>query len=281
MSRPNFGNLKAHILPLSEEKFDFNLAKLEWELDYVVFTIEFGQCPCSQRIKEHCHLRNKINGNTTHVGNICVERFMGIDAGQLFNGLRKIRNNPEAPPNRDLIEYALARGYLYGDNEYDFLRNVVNKRRLSEKQKQWLTFINRRIIEQIVVRELPGRNNLDNIDHVIMINEQEQRIDDEDDSDQNASDDDDQRSNSNMISDSGNDSDYHMDESEESDDDMEPGESSISESDSDIEYESSVNSDIFEMSENEFADEALRDDGNDKEMSDENDGTTSEESDYE
>lgn len=105
MCRPNFGNLKTHILPLSEERFNFNVAKIKWESDYIVFTMEFGQCSCSQRIKVHCYMINKNNEKTTHVGNICVEKCMGIDARNIFNGLRKIRNNAEAPPNIDLMEY--------------------------------------------------------------------------------------------------------------------------------------------------------------------------------
>lgn len=150
--RKNFEYLKRHILPLSAASISFNIAKSEWTLDFIYVTENFEHCPCTQKIKEHCVIRNKRNANRTFVGNVCVKRFMDIDARKLFNGLRKIRKNPEATPNRDLIEYAFRRGYLYGDNEYDFLRNIVNKRKLTEKQKRWVRFINRRIVEKIVVR---------------------------------------------------------------------------------------------------------------------------------
>lgn len=163
MRRRNFEYLKAHILPLSVSP-DFNIAKAEWTLDYIYMTEDFGRCPCTQQIKEHCVILNKKNGNQTHVGNVCVNRFMDIDARSLFRGMKKIRKNQEAKPNRDLIEYALRRGFLYGDNEYEFLRNIEERRNLSERQKHWLSKINRRIIEKIVVRQLPNQDDLDALD---------------------------------------------------------------------------------------------------------------------
>ena len=148
-----FQKLKEHILNLSAAE-DFNVAKLEWHLDHIRVTEEFGRCPCGQKIKEHCYLNNIENGNTTWVGNVCVRRFMGIDSGTLFDGLRRVRANISARPNSMLIEYAWNQGYLYSQNEYDFLRNITKIRRLSEKQTHWLQKINRRILQSIVVRQV-------------------------------------------------------------------------------------------------------------------------------
>jgi len=118
---------------------------------------EFGECPCGHVIKEHCYLKNKENGETTHVGNVCVKRFMEIDATNLFAGLKRIEKKDTAKPNAALIEYAEERGYLYGNNEYEFLQNIKRKRDLSEKQEHWLTKINRRIVNEIVVQRLPDQ----------------------------------------------------------------------------------------------------------------------------
>lgn len=151
----NFENLKNHILPLSEEKSSFEAAKKEWELDHVMITEEFGKCPCSHPIKEHCYMKNKINGNCTYVGNVCVRRFMDIDTGNLFSGLARIKKNgPKTKPNFAVIEYAHQKGYLHGHNEYEFLKGISKKRKLTTKQENWLQFINRRIIVAIVVRRL-------------------------------------------------------------------------------------------------------------------------------
>lgn len=159
-SKVKFENLKNHILPLSVEKTNFEAAKTEWELDHVKITEEFGKCPCSHPIKEHCYMINKKNGNSTYVGNVCVRRFMDIDTGNLFSGLAQIKKKNTTKPNIAVIEYARKKGYLYdaddGDDnrEYNFLKGIRQKRKLTPKQEHWLQKINRRIIEAIVVRRI-------------------------------------------------------------------------------------------------------------------------------
>lgn len=161
----NFKKLKAHILGLSKAD-NFDDAKSEWELDRVCFTIDFGHCPCGKKIKEHCYLKNSKNGNKTWVGNICVNRFMEIDASKLFSALARVRKNNSAKPNEALSEYAWKCGYLYGENEYKFLKNIRGQRKsLKDKQLHWVQKINRRIVESIVVRRLPDQAvNVDEAD---------------------------------------------------------------------------------------------------------------------
>lgn len=162
MSRNYFENLKNHILPLSKAS-DFDIAKKEWIVDHIYKTDDYERCPCSTPIIEHCAIRNMLNGNMTFVGNVCMKRFMDIDTNKLFAGLKKIENNSHAIPNRDLIEYAQRSRYLYDDREYLFLKSIENASELSDKQKQWLYFINRRIIGKITVRQLPNLNKV-NVD---------------------------------------------------------------------------------------------------------------------
>lgn len=88
---------------------------------------------------------------------------MDIDVTRLFIGLIAIRNNREAIPNRDLSEYAFQRGNLYDEREYGFLKDIENAQNLSESQRHWLRLINRRIIERIVVREMPNQQALNNL----------------------------------------------------------------------------------------------------------------------
>lgn len=157
MKTNNFANLKKHILSLSVERIDFDKAKKEWELDEVVITEGFDQCPCGKKdIKEHCYLKNKLNGKQTFVGNVCVRQFMEINVGQLFQSLKRIQKNDKAKPNKGLIDYAMKKGHLYGDNEYKFLNDILKKRNLSE---DWLMKISRRILLQIVVQRLVARND--------------------------------------------------------------------------------------------------------------------------
>ncbi|WP_372027430.1 hypothetical protein P7L70_16650 [Tistrella mobilis] len=152
MEGHNFENLKAHILPLSVSQ-SFDTARTEWSLVAVEISEEFDYCPCGQEIKEHCYIRNRLNGNETYVGNVCINRFIQIDTGNLFDGLKRIAKDLTANANNDLIEHAYRMGYLYSEKEYTFLKQTMRKRNLSDAQIAWKTKINRRIVAQAVVRK--------------------------------------------------------------------------------------------------------------------------------
>ena len=146
----NIDNLKSHILPLSQSK-KFAKAKKEWKLVDVEIHEDFDHCPCGQPIKELCYIENQLNGNRTYVGNVCVNRFIGISTGALFAGLKRIAKDDAANPNEDLIIHAHQLGYLYSDKEFNFLMQIKNKRILSDAQTSWKRKINRRIINKTIV----------------------------------------------------------------------------------------------------------------------------------
>jgi hypothetical protein len=146
----NFERLKAHILPLSSAS-DFNQAKKEWKLVGVEIQEDWDCCPCGHAIKELCFIENQINGNKTHVGNVCVNQFIGIDTGNLFAGLKRIAQNQRANANEDLIIHAYKLGYIF-EKEYQFLMETRLKRKLSPAQINWKIKINNRIVNQTVVR---------------------------------------------------------------------------------------------------------------------------------
>ena len=148
----NYERLKAHILPLSNAN-TFTVAKNEWKLVGVEMHEEFDHCPCGQQIKELCHLENQSNGHKTYVGNVCVNRFIGIDPGNLFAGLKRIALDDSANANEDLIRHAYDMGYIYSEKEYNFLMQTKNKRKLSPAQLSWKQKINRRIVSQTIVRK--------------------------------------------------------------------------------------------------------------------------------
>ncbi len=146
----NFERLKAHILPLSVSQ-NFHAAKQEWTLIGIEVSEEFDHCPCGQQIKEHCYLQNRLNGNTTYVGSVCVNNFVGIETGTVFAGLKRIAADDEASANEDLIEHAYRFGYIY-EKEYKFLMETRFKRKLSAAQVSWKKKINRRITNKTVVQ---------------------------------------------------------------------------------------------------------------------------------
>lgn len=150
MESHSFERLKNHILPLSVSQ-SFESARTEWDLLFVELSDEFDHCPCGQQILEHCYIRNRLTGRETYVGNVCINRFLKIETGSLFDGLKRIRDNPEANANEAVIEYAHKNGYLF-PNEYQFLHDTKKKRKPSGPQLSWKRKINSRILEKTVVR---------------------------------------------------------------------------------------------------------------------------------
>lgn len=150
MEGHNFEQLKAHILPLSVSR-DFNAARTEWDLVGIEVSEEFANCPCGKDIKEHCYIRNRLTNHTTYVGNVCINRFMNIETGNLFDGLKRIAKDDTANANLDLIEHAYRMGYLFSEKEYTFLKQTAKKRKLSQAQISWKQKINRRIVAKTVV----------------------------------------------------------------------------------------------------------------------------------
>lgn len=151
----NFERLKAHILPLSKAR-DFETARTEWRLVAVEISDDFDNCPCGQEIKEHCYIENVLTKNNTYVGNVCINRFIGIDTGTLFDGLKRIAGDDTANANEDVIEYANERGFLF-DGEHKFLIETRLKKKPTPKQIAWKRKINRRIINKIVVQKRTHR----------------------------------------------------------------------------------------------------------------------------
>lgn len=146
----NFEKLKEHILPLSNAT-DFHHAKNEWKLVDVQFDDDWDNCPCGQSIKELCYIENVLNQNKTYVGNVCVNKFIGIQTGNLFAGLKRIAKDDTANANEDLIIHSYNLGYIF-EKEYSFLMDTKNKRKLSDKQLAWKQKINRRILGKTIVR---------------------------------------------------------------------------------------------------------------------------------
>ncbi len=146
----NFENLRAHILSLSQAA-TFDAAKREWRLTGFSLHEEFDSCPCGKAIKELCHIDNTVTGQSTYVGNVCIKRFIGIDTGNTFSGLKRIVKDEYANANEDLIRHAYKFGYIY-EKEYGFLMQTTRKRLLSEKQLTWKQKINHRIVNRTVVR---------------------------------------------------------------------------------------------------------------------------------
>jgi len=151
MEQTNAALLELEIVQLSKSDC-FELARKEWKLSRIEKQQALDSCLCGQVIKELCYITNQINGNTVYVGNVCVNKFMQIDTGTMFNGLNRIMKDSTANPSEDLVNHALELGILKS-NEARFLRSLVGRSKLSAKQQNWKKSLNLRMVHSLVVDE--------------------------------------------------------------------------------------------------------------------------------
>src|SRR5437588_306105 len=119
--------LMAEIVALSNSK-EWTVARWEWELIGAEVSKDSSVCLCGHYpIRELCELRNKLNGNRTIVGNVCVKQFLGIPSDRIFVAFKKVGTDEDRALNPDAIELAHRQGWI-NDWERMFYLNTWRKR---------------------------------------------------------------------------------------------------------------------------------------------------------
>jgi hypothetical protein len=140
--------LSIEIRMLSESK-DWEEAKTEWELESIYFSEDSEICLCGHTpIIECCVLRNTINENTAVVGNVCVNKFIGIETDPIFDAVKRVKSDYRKALNVKTLEYAISRKWI-NNWEMDFYSDTIKKRKLTEKQRTKRIQINEKIIRKI------------------------------------------------------------------------------------------------------------------------------------
>lgn len=124
--------LHHEILIRSESKV-WEVARLEWYLDYI-YQEPGDTCICGEHpITDHCVIANTKTLIETIVGNICVNNFLGLASTRLFRSMKIIQNDIDRSASEALIEHAFDRGWL-NQWERDFSLDTRLKRSLYPKQ---------------------------------------------------------------------------------------------------------------------------------------------------
>jgi hypothetical protein len=135
-------------LKLSESD-NWALARAEWDLQEIYFEDEPSTCLCSKYpIIEICVLRNRKNGNVAEVGNVCVNKFLGIPSKIIFDGLKRVSKDSSKALNADASHYAFRKGWI-SEWEHGFLTDTARKRELTGKQLAKRQEINRRVLARM------------------------------------------------------------------------------------------------------------------------------------
>ena len=132
------------IIKRSESKI-WDTAKLEWYLNDIELSYDFSSCLCSHPIKELCFIRNKLNSSDAIVGNCCVTKFFNFGTKTIFKSIKKITKDKSKSFNSvDLI-------FLFNNKkitewEYNFYSDIINKKKLSPRQKEKKIQVNEKIL---------------------------------------------------------------------------------------------------------------------------------------
>ena len=137
------------ILLLSESK-NWDNAILEWKLNLITF--EKNRCICNHPIVENCHLLNTKNNNSCIVGNVCVNKFLGIPTQNIFNAVKKIKNDLDGSVNEPTLEFVYSKKWI-SDFDFTFYWDIFRKQKLSTKQLEVKRKINIKILKSLGLYE--------------------------------------------------------------------------------------------------------------------------------
>ena len=148
MANHNEYQLAQRIVELSEAD-NWQGARAEWDLHEVYFSDEPEKCLCSHYpIIEVCVLYNRMNGSLAEVGNVCVNKFIGLPSKIIFDGLKRVAKDQSKALNADASHYAFRKGWVNGW-EYGFLNSTARKLVLTGSQIAKRIEINSRVLAKI------------------------------------------------------------------------------------------------------------------------------------
>lgn len=145
----NFEQLKAEMIARSREK-EWDQAKLEWDLEDVFRAPEEQVCLCGHHpIFQICTLRNQLTRATGEVGNVCVERFLGMRSRRIFSALKRIRDDSQRSLNKEAIEmFRKLRVISYQDAE-EYLLFYRKRKYITDEQKALKGAVNAAVLAYV------------------------------------------------------------------------------------------------------------------------------------
>lgn len=110
----------------------------EWEIigsTYLEVGEESETCICGHNpIRQIFHVKNKINGHTAKVGNVCIRLFENIapndKQNNIFKSLKELKRNPKTSVSDELLEFSVNQNVLT-PKEKEFYLSIQKKRLLT------------------------------------------------------------------------------------------------------------------------------------------------------
>jgi hypothetical protein len=142
----NEAKFKAAILALSISK-DWDEAKAEWELFFVYDDPNDRACECEHSpIHQICVIKNRKNGKSTEVGNVCVRRFLRLFSNRIFAVIKRLRYDVQKSLNPSALELFRERGVITYLEEQEYKLYWRKRTNMSDDQKKQKIDINTRVL---------------------------------------------------------------------------------------------------------------------------------------
>lgn len=143
----NFVQLKQEIFARSLEKVDWTLCKNEWRVNDIYRVSEQQTCLCGHHpIFQICELKNEVTRTIADVGNVCVQKFIGLRSKRLFAALARVQSDPARSLNKEAIELYTHLRVIGAQEAEEYLSFYRKRKNVTEEQKQFKIAINQKIV---------------------------------------------------------------------------------------------------------------------------------------
>ncbi|MCI1141841.1 hypothetical protein MOP88_05135 [Sphingomonas sp. WKB10] len=148
----NFKQLQAEMLARSQS-VDWPQAKSEWDLEDVFIVNQDQVCLCGHHpIRQICTLRNSVIANPAEVGNVCVQKFLGMNSRRVVNALKRISGDIHRSLNKEGIEMFTNLGVISRVDADDYLLFYRKRKNITDRQRSLRASINNKVIKYAAER---------------------------------------------------------------------------------------------------------------------------------
>lgn len=145
----NFEQLKAEMIARSRDK-DWGQAKLEWDLEDVFRVADQRDCLCGHNpILQICTLRNQLTRQIAEVGNVCVERFLGMRSKRIFSAIKRIRDDLNRSLNKEAIEMFRKLKVISHQDASEYLLFYRRRKNVTDEQQEIRRDVNAAVLAYV------------------------------------------------------------------------------------------------------------------------------------
>lgn len=142
----NFGLLQQEIFARSEEKEEWTICKNEWRVHDIYRVGDQQVCLCGHHpIFQICQLQNDVTRKFADVGNVCVQKFIGLRSKRLFAALARIEADPKRSLNKEAIELYTHLRVIGAQEAEEYLTFYRKRKNVTDDQMNFKISINQRI----------------------------------------------------------------------------------------------------------------------------------------